>query len=64
MKVKVWVDHYQLSSNAVVEVIDVKDGRKMLIKEVDIRCGLPDWMASMRVNSFRVCNNIVTLYIE
>lgn len=64
MKVKEWVNYYQLSSNAVVEAIDVKDGRKMLIKEADIRCGLPDRLVSMRVNSFRVSNNVVTLYIE
>ena len=64
MKVKEWVDHYQLSSNAVVKVVDVKDGREMLIKEADIRCGLPDRMASRRLNSFRVCNNVVILYIE
>lgn len=64
MKVKQLIDKFALSSNAMVTIMDTKSRTSVTLSSKAVREGLSSDVTAMRLNSFNVINNTLTIYAE
>lgn len=64
MKVKEVIKKLSLSSNASIIVQGVKYGSIIELKANELRNIEPEYIMNMRVNSFDIIDNVLTIYAQ
>lgn len=64
MKVKQLTDKLTLCSNAMVTIMDTKSRTTITLSAKAVVDGLPSDIAAMKINSFNIIDNTMTIYAE